>query len=76
MAAAISLGNHMVSSMVLYEPGDLAGILQALRQLENKGMRERLGNRGYARVQREFSAKRMGKAYEKVYRELVRIIGL
>ena len=58
------------AAAILYKPGDVGEIVQALHALEDSVTRDCLGKIGEARVLCDYSAERMAASYEKLYLEV------
>jgi glycosyltransferase involved in cell wall biosynthesis len=57
---------------LLVDPGDIDGMTAALRQLvDDPGLRSRLGKAASEKATRQFTVKRMTRAYEEIYQALM-----
>jgi glycosyltransferase involved in cell wall biosynthesis len=57
---------------LLVDPGDIDGMTAALRQLvDDPGLRSRLGKEASVKATRQFTVKRMTRAYEEIYQALM-----
>jgi glycosyltransferase involved in cell wall biosynthesis len=56
---------------LLVEPGDVAGMADALSRLRDQGLRRRLGSAARQRFHERFTLEHMTRAYERLYAELV-----
>ncbi len=60
------------NSGLLVEPGDSAGLAQAIGQiLANENLRREMGQRGRARVEQNYSWQQIGLRLESIYREVL-----
>ncbi|NSW92501.1 MAG: glycosyltransferase family 4 protein [Firmicutes bacterium] len=59
---------------LLVSPGDVNALMEAMKILiENSGLAEEMGRRGYRRLKREFSEEKLISKIENIYQELIKI---